>query len=565
MLRFRRSRRPRRPRLLRRAGLFALTAGSALAVISAGASPAQADSVRDAQMWVLDAINAQSAWKVTQGQGVTVAVIDSGVDPHVSDLVGSVTTGPDYTGVSTPESNPDWGVHGTWMASLIAGHGHDGGGSGIIGIAPKAHVLSIRVITDTKDPSASSYEHEPQTQIQNELAEAITYAVSHGASVISMSLGYGMPSLPVRSALKEALDHGVVVIASSGNSGDDASTASQGHAPYSFPADYPGVMGVAALSQGGAPAGFSSDNLSVEVAAPGVDVPAQGRDGQYWLVSGTSPACALTAGVAALIKAAYPGLPPDLVRQAITTTTTNRPAGGYDEQVGFGTVDAAAALAMAAQLSAHGLVGPGAPVPLSHGATPAGAGSPATSSPAAVHSSSSHGDSTLVPASNTSPLTAGIAAASHFGGGAAAVPPPPVAQRGLQPLVLFCALAAACMAVIATTMTRLVAGRRPSAQRAGAPGGYDPGRYSPETHGAGGSGGYSFGSYDPGHTDPGGVAAERADAQVPAPQGSDGEPRVTARRATGPAVPSALRFRWSGSPPGRHALPSKKQSARPPD
>jgi subtilisin family serine protease len=545
-----------RSRRRRRAGLFALAAVGALAMMAVGAAPARADGVRDAQMWVLDAINAPAAWRVTQGQGVTVAVIDSGVDPQVSDLVGSVTTGPDYTGVNTPGSNSEWGVHGTWMASLIAGHGHDGGDSGILGIAPKAHILSIRVITDSQDPNAVRYEHESQTQIQNELAEAIIYSVSHGASVISMSLGYGMPSLPVRSALQEALNHGVVVIASSGNSGDDASAASQGHAPYSFPADYPGVMGVAALSQGGAPAGFSSDNLSVQVAAPGVDVPAQGRDGEYWLVSGTSPACALTAGVAALIKSAYPALPPDLVRQAITTSTTNRPAGGYDEQVGFGTVDAAAALATAAQLSAHGLVGPGAPVPLSNSATST---SQSASSPAASHSSSTHGDSTITPASNTSPLTAGVTAASHFGGGVAAVPPPPVASRGLRPLVLFCALAAACLAVIATTMTRLIAGRRLSAQNSGGPDGW-----SLATGRAGIAG------FDPGRAGPEGVAAERTDGsgQSPAAPGADGGAggaNMQARRIPGLGVLSAPRFPWSGSSPGRHALPSKKPGARPPE
>ena len=553
----------RRSGRARRAGLFTLAAGAALAVMAVGAAPARADSVRDAQMWVLDAINAPAAWQVTQGQGVTVAVIDSGVDPQVSDLVGSVTTGPDYTGVNTPESNSDWGVHGTWMASLIAGHGHDGGDSGILGIAPKAHILSIRVITDSQDPNASRYEHESQTQIQNELAEAITYAVSHGASVISMSLGYGMPSLPVRSALQEALNHGVMVVASSGNSGDDASAASQGHAPYSFPADYPGVMGVAALSQGGAPAGFSSDNLSVQVAAPGVDVPAQGRDGQYWLVSGTSPACALTAGVAALIKSAYPALPPDLVRQAITTSTMNRPAGGYDEQVGFGTVNAAAALTMAAQLSVHGLVGPGAPVPLSSGATSTSQSTSSTGS----RGSSTRGDSAITPASNTSPLTAGITAASHFGGGAAAVPPPPVAPRGLQPLVLFCALAAACLAVIATTMSRLIARRRPSAQHAGGLGGL-----SPAGHVTGGPGvaGFDAGPAGPGGLGgPGDVSAQRSDdfVQAPAALGPDGKgrPGPPARRIPGLGVLSVPRLPRSGSRPGRHALPPKKPGARPPE
>ena len=350
------------PSAARRATALALAAIAALILpLTIGAVPARADAVRNAQQWVLQALNVEPAWSVTEGQGVTVAVIDSGVNPDVSDLAGSVITGPDYTGVDTPESNPNWGVHGTWMASLIAGHGHDGGGSGIIGVAPKSRVLSIRVITDSSDPNYSRYQHEPQARIQTELARAIRYAVSNGAQVISMSLGYGLPSLPVREALQDALNRGVVVVASSGNSGNTATAHGSGHAPYSFPADYPGVLGVAAVGANGLAASFSSDNISVQVAAPGVEVPAQGRDGQYWLVSGTSPACALTAGVAALIKSAYPSLPPDMVREAITSSTSNRPAHGYDDRVGFGTVDAAAALKVAGRLSARGLAGPGSP------------------------------------------------------------------------------------------------------------------------------------------------------------------------------------------------------------
>jgi subtilisin family serine protease len=418
------------PGRARRAAALALAVALGLFLaLTAGIAPARADGVRNAQMWVLDALNVPEAWSVTQGQGVTVAVIDSGVNPHVSDLVGSVTTGPNYTGVNTPESNPNWGVHGTWMASLIAGHGHDGGGSGIIGVAPKSHILSIRVITDNTDPNYARYQHEPQSRIQGELASAIRYAVSHGAGVISMSLGYGLPSLPVRSALQDALNHDVVVVASSGNSGGTAADRSRGHAPYSFPADYPGVLGVAAIGQNGQPASFSSDNFSVQVAAPGVSVPAQGNDGQYWLVSGTSPACALTAGVAALIRSAYPSLPPDLVRQAITSTTRDRPAGGYDDEVGFGTVDAAAALTAAARLYARGLDGPGSP---------------------------------RTGLRRTAMLTPGISPASQFGGGPAAVPPPPVTPRGVRRLVIDCLLAALSLALIVAAASRLVLMRRPA-------------------------------------------------------------------------------------------------------
>ena len=143
----------------------------------------------------------------------------------------------------------------------------------------------------------------------------------------------------------------MVVIASAGNSGGPAGPGRDAEAPESFPANYPGVISVGAVNSNGDVAGFSSDNLSVQVAAPGVSVPAQGREGQYWSVSCTSPACALVAGVAALIKSKYPGLAPDLVASALTSTTTDRPASGYDSQVGFGIVNAAAALAEAGELA----------------------------------------------------------------------------------------------------------------------------------------------------------------------------------------------------------------------
>src|ERR1700722_2871611 len=308
-----------------------------------------------------------------RGQGVVIAVIDSGIDGQVSDLSGSVLAGPDYTGVHTPPGNPNWGVHGTWMASLIAGHGHGpGDASGIIGVAPQSRVLSVRVITDKHDPGYAAYERQSPHRGQVELAAAIRYAVGHGAEVISMSLGYGAPSRPVRAALQDAYDHRVVVVASSGNSGTEAEAKGNGTAPYSFPASYPGVLGVAAVAQDGQPA--------------------SGRDGGYWLVSGTSPACALTAGVAALIKSRYPRLTDAQVGNAITTSAWHRPRGGPHEAGGFGPVTAAAARRAARRIDRQG-------------------GAART-----------------------------VAASSHFGGGLAAVPGPPVAPRGPAGLLLVCLL-----------------------------------------------------------------------------------------------------------------------------
>jgi subtilisin family serine protease len=392
--------------------VLAILGPAALMAAAGPAAPAAAaplDTVRTTEQWVLNMLNVQAAWQLTEGAGVTVAVIDSGVNGNVSDLVGSVTSGPDYTGVGTSPSNPHWGQHGTWMASLIAGHGH-GVGDGILGTAPQSKLLSLRVITDPGDPGYHKYQHEPTPQVENSLAKAIRYAVSHKVGVISMSIGYGQPSRQVRAALQDAYDHDVVVVASAGNSGRSAAAAAE--APYSFPADYPGVISVGALGQNGRTAGFSSDNLSVQLAAPGVGVPVQGKDGAYWLVSGTSPACALTAGVAALIRSAYPRLPAPLVAIALTTSTQNRPPGGYDKQVGFGTVDAAAALAAAKRLSTE------------------------------------------------DPAAAGLASALHFGGGRAAVPGPPVFKRGPAALVGFALLGLVCLALAIAACARFVLLRR---------------------------------------------------------------------------------------------------------
>jgi subtilisin family serine protease len=222
-----------------------------------------------------------------------------------------------------------------------------------------------------------------------------------------MSIGYSAPSGTVRAELQQAYEHGVVVIASAGNSGGP-SEGSDG-APESFPANYPSVISVGAVDQYGEVAGFSSDNLSVQVAAPGVKVPAQGRDGLYWSVSGTSPACALVAGVAALIKSRYPRLAPDQVASALTSTTTGRPTRGYDSQIGFGIVDAAAALAKAGELA------------------------------------------------DTRPVTTGTKATAKYRG---VLPAEPVGPRGSGELVLFAVLALASLALAGVAAARLAVLRR---------------------------------------------------------------------------------------------------------
>jgi hypothetical protein len=390
-------------------------AGAALAAVLAllpaiAAAPASADAVRDQQQQIFNLLRIPD--EGSGGSGVTVAVLDSGVDPDVTDLSGgTVITGPDLTGTHTPSGNQHWGEHGTWMASIIAGHGHDGGYDGILGIAPEAKILSIRVIPDKGDPAGKAYNAEPEQQIQGELAQGIMTAVRDHARVISMSIGYSAPSGVVRHAIQYAYSRGVVLVASSGNSGDnDTRHARSGGsmAPVSFPAEYPGVISVGAVTTTGAPTSFSSNNLSVRVAAPGKGVPAQGRNGLYYTVDGTSPACALVAGVAALIESRYDGkISPALVTQALTQTAQH-PAGGYDVSTGFGIVDAGAAVTAAGQLM--GGKAAGSQVPLD----------------------------------------------AHFGGGQKAVPAAPVSPRGDGRLVEYIAGALVSLAAAGGGLMGLV-------------------------------------------------------------------------------------------------------------
>lgn len=410
---------PEKPKALGR-----VLAGAGLALVlavlpalpAAAAVAAPGDATRQSQQWVFDMMDVGAAWQVTEGAGVTVAVIDSGVYPDISDLSGgTVIQGPNLTGLATSEANPNWGQHGTWMASIIAGHGHNGGYDGIMGIAPQAKILSIRVIPDKGDPGYRKYNQEPEETIQDELATGIRTAVKDGAQVISMSIGYSAPSGVVRAAIDYAHSRGAVLVASSGNSGNNDTQHGAGNpdiAPVSFPAEYPGVLSVGAVTSQGVPATFSSGNLSVRIAAPGKGIPAEGRDGLYYTVDGTSPACALVAGVAALLKARYPGISPAQVTEALTATAQQTPSGSYSVLTGFGIVDADAALLKAGQLlqaKAQGSL---------------------------------------------------ISATTHFGDGSSAVPPAPVTPRGGGWLDVFIALLAAAAAAATFGGYRLYKTRR---------------------------------------------------------------------------------------------------------
>lgn len=328
------------------AALLALTIGAAPLLAPA---PAQADAVREAQGPMLDTLSVKAAWKETRGAGVTVAVVDSGTDANQPDLKGSVTTGPNMLAEIDRGTRPTR-QHGTAMAALIAGHGHGpGGDSGVIGMAPRARILAIRSIAEPEDASYRRYKSESKGAV----ARGIRYAADHGADVINLSLGKYDEVRDDREAIGYAIKKGVVVVAAAGNDGDRKRRLDKdGFAPYSYPASYPGVIAVAATTPGHERAKFSNRNYSVVVGAPGAEIVYAAPGGQYFANSaGTSQASAIVSGIAALIRAKHPKLPPALVSQALVASAENGPSGKYNPELGFGEVNAARALAAANTLT----------------------------------------------------------------------------------------------------------------------------------------------------------------------------------------------------------------------
>lgn len=318
-----------------------LTALAAAGVsLALAAPPASADAVRQAD-WALSALHAQKAWRTSQGKGVVVAVLDTGVDATHPDLTGQVLPGRDEVGFGAKRGDRAWARHGTGMAAIIAGHGHGhDGDSGVLGIAPQARILPVRVILEDKDPQRA----KARTSRGNALPDGIRWAADHGAGVINLSLGddsaTAAPVAAEADAIQYALHKGVVVVASAGNGGDEADRSS-------YPAAYPGVIAVAAVDRHGAHADFSTRRWYASVSAPGVDVVIADPDRTYYEGWGTSAASAYVSGAAALIRSAYPRLSPAQVKQVLESTTRHKPKGGRSDAVGTGLIDPAAALAAA--------------------------------------------------------------------------------------------------------------------------------------------------------------------------------------------------------------------------
>ncbi|MFE0357864.1 S8 family serine peptidase [Streptomyces nigra] len=289
---------------------------------------ASADQVRDAQ-WPLTVYDAEKVWKTSQGEGVTVAVIDSGVDASHPDLTGQVLPGKDFTNADDPHKDDDG--HGTGMASLIAGHGHGANGSsGVVGLAPKAKILPIR------------YGSNGDKLNTVEWAAGVRYAVDHGATVINLSLvdSAAYPGSKAAKAIEYAQDHDAVVVAGAGN---DSGTVN-------YPAALPGVVAVSAVDQG---LNFwsKSNTGDVTVAAPGVETPQADPTSSsgYVVADGTSGSTAYVSAIVALLRSKYPDLTAgQIINRLVKSASFLQHEGkkAPDRELGYGIARPGTALTM---------------------------------------------------------------------------------------------------------------------------------------------------------------------------------------------------------------------------
>ncbi|MGW3633737.1 S8 family serine peptidase [Streptomyces sp. NPDC005122] len=272
----------------------AASAGLGLLLVGAAGAPAHAESVRE-QQWFLNAMKAEQIWRTSTGKGVTVAVIDTGVDPSNPDLKGRILSGRDFAPDQPGDEHTDYDGHGTGMAGLIAGTGAYGAGNGAFGLAPGAKILPIRM------PKSGGVNQAEGNERFNEAAAAgIRYAAEAGAQVINISQAAPASSSKLTSAVKYALERGSLVFAGVGNTGDKTNS-------LEYPGATPGVVGVGAVGKDLRRTAESQHGPQVDMAAPGEGiVHACGDETGLCKSHGTSDATALTSASAALIWSQHP-------------------------------------------------------------------------------------------------------------------------------------------------------------------------------------------------------------------------------------------------------------------
>ncbi len=289
-------------------------------------------SFNETILYNLSLIGAEEAWQNcgAQGQDVTVAVIDTGVDLDHTDLQANLVSGKSF--VSGTSSADDDHGHGTHVAGIIAAVSNNGG---VIGVAPAASIMPVKVLDS--QGSGSIYD----------VAAGIEWAADNGATVINLSLGSVSSSSTLQTAVNYAYNKGVLLVAAGGNCGDSAyyyNDCTYQDQPV-YPGAYANVMAVASVTGSSSQSSFSNQGSYIEIAAPGSSIYSAYPGGGYTTLSGTSMAAPHVAGLAALVWSQYTTLTNAEVRAQIDNAAQDLGSSGWDSQFGYGLIDAAAALA----------------------------------------------------------------------------------------------------------------------------------------------------------------------------------------------------------------------------
>ena len=331
--------------------LHRILTATATTVAFAGASAAPALAASDpllADQWALSepkAIGAQEAWTQSQGAGVVVAVLDSGVQLNHPDLAGNLWTNPgevpgngrdddrngyvdDVYGANiftdNGNVNDDEG-HGTHVAGIVAARA--GNGIGGSGLAPKARIMAVKVLDSNRSGNSSL------------LASGIRYAVDMGAQILNVSINGDGTSGDLNEALRYASEKGATVVASAGNNSRNIDLSPS----YPASSNEPSVLSVTATDEGGGIVGFANRGLrSVDLAAPGEMILSTARGSGYENRSGTSMAAPYVSGSLALLAAARPDLSQAALRGALMATAPKRNI--LSGLLGGGGLDIAAAM-----------------------------------------------------------------------------------------------------------------------------------------------------------------------------------------------------------------------------
>jgi subtilisin len=271
-------------------------------------------------------VNAPQAWGYSQGKGIRVAVVDTGIDFTHPDLRPNYVGGASFVpGVATPMDDQG---HGTHCAGTIAAAIE---GSNVVGVAPQASLYGVKVL-DRNGSGQFSW-----------IIAGIDWCIQNGMHVVSMSLGGSSAPTALETMCNTAWDKGLLLVAAAGNSNRPPNLVPPATSNVGFPAKYRNVIAVSAIDSANDIASFSSRGPEVDLCAPGVNVLSDKLGGGTTTMSGTSMACPHVAGVAALAWGSHLFSNNEQIWNLLAFTVDNLGVPGWDMLFGYGRVNALAA------------------------------------------------------------------------------------------------------------------------------------------------------------------------------------------------------------------------------